>query len=38
MLGNIEPALHAHIFPRFEDEPDELEIEAGLVLRLGQCA
>ena len=21
MLGNIEPALHAHIFPRFEDEP-----------------
>lgn len=24
MLGNIEPALHAHIFPRFEDEPSEL--------------
>ncbi len=24
MLGNIEPALHAHIFPRFEDEPIDL--------------
>ena len=24
MLGNVEPALHAHIFPRFEDEPSEL--------------
>lgn len=21
MLGNIEPALHGHIFPRYEDEP-----------------
>ncbi|MEX0962759.1 MAG: hypothetical protein WDZ52_01780 [Pseudohongiellaceae bacterium] len=21
MLGNVEPALHAHIFPRFDDEP-----------------
>lgn len=27
MLGNIEPALHAHIFPRFEDEPDELKLK-----------
>jgi len=24
MLGNLEPALHAHVFPRFEDEPAEL--------------
>ncbi len=24
ILGNGEPALHAHIFPRYEDEPDEL--------------
>ena len=27
MLGNIEPALHAHIFPRFEDEPKELKLK-----------
>lgn len=24
MLGNIEPALHAHVFPRFNDEVEEL--------------
>jgi len=24
MLGNLEPALHAHMFPRYEDEPEEL--------------
>ncbi len=24
ILGNTEPALHAHIFPRFMTEPDEL--------------
>lgn len=24
MLGNLEPALHAHVFPRFADEPVEL--------------
>jgi diadenosine tetraphosphate (Ap4A) HIT family hydrolase len=24
MLGNVEPALHAHVFPRFEDEPEAL--------------
>lgn len=24
MLGNLEPALHAHVFPRFNDEPDAL--------------
>lgn len=23
ILGNSEPELHAHIFPRFESEPDE---------------
>ena len=23
ILGNSEPALHAHVFPRYEDEPDE---------------
>jgi len=27
MLGNVEPALHAHIFPRFEDEPEELRLK-----------
>jgi len=24
MLGNLEPALHAHVFPRFNDEPEDL--------------
>ncbi len=24
MLGNLEPALHAHLFPRSSHEPDEL--------------
>ena len=23
VFGNLEPALHAHVFPRFEDEPDD---------------
>ena len=25
ILGNLEPALHLHIFPRFESEPTELK-------------
>ncbi len=24
MLGNLEPALHAHVFPRFDDEEESL--------------
>ncbi|MDJ0918503.1 MAG: hypothetical protein QNJ05_12115 [Woeseiaceae bacterium] len=24
ILGNLAPALHVHVFPRFDDEPDEL--------------
>lgn len=24
MFGNLEPALHAHVFPRFENEPQAL--------------
>ena len=24
ILGNVEPALHAHVFPRYRHEPDEL--------------
>lgn len=24
MLGNLEPALHAHLFPRYADEPEAL--------------
>lgn len=24
MLGNLEPALHAHLFPRYDSEPAEL--------------
>ncbi len=27
ILGNQEPALHAHVFPRFEDEPEELRLK-----------
>ena len=27
MLGNTEPALHAHIQPRFMDEPPELRVQ-----------
>jgi diadenosine tetraphosphate (Ap4A) HIT family hydrolase len=23
MLGNLEPALHAHVFPRYDNEPDD---------------
>lgn len=26
MLGNVEPALHAHIFPRYTDEPEVLRL------------
>lgn len=28
MLGNLEPALHAHVFPRYTDEPAELRTKA----------
>lgn len=24
MLGNLEPALHAHLFPRYDTEPPDL--------------
>ncbi len=24
ILGNLEPALHGHVIPRYQDEPDEL--------------
>lgn len=24
MFGNLEPALHAHVFPRYRDEPPQL--------------
>ncbi len=24
MLGNLEPALHAHLFPRYDNEPEDL--------------
>ena len=27
MLGNIEPALHAHLFPRSNDEPEALRLQ-----------
>ena len=25
ILGNLEPALHVHVFPRFDDEPAQLK-------------
>jgi len=25
MFGNLEPALHAHVFPRYESEPEHLK-------------
>jgi diadenosine tetraphosphate (Ap4A) HIT family hydrolase len=25
MFGNLEPALHAHVFPRFDNEPDAVK-------------
>ena len=28
MLGNLEPALHAHLFPRYDDEPEDLKTKA----------
>lgn len=27
MIGNVEPALHAHIFPRFDTEPEEFRLK-----------
>ena len=26
IIGNVEPALHAHLFPRYEDEPEEFRL------------
>ena len=34
ILGNVEPALHAHVIPRFADEPADLRRVAGVVARL----
>lgn len=28
ILGNVEPALHAHVFPRYVDEPEALRLKA----------
>ena len=28
MLGNLEPALHAHLFPRYDNEPEDLRTKA----------
>ena len=27
MIGNVEPALHAHLFPRYADEPEEMRLK-----------
>ena len=26
MIGNVEPALHAHVFPRYAEEPEHLKL------------
>lgn len=26
IIGNVEPALHAHLFPRYHDEPEDLRL------------
>jgi len=26
ILGNLEPALHAHVFPRYANEPEDLRV------------
>lgn len=31
ILGNADPALHAHIFPRYADEPDEFRVRPVFV-------
>ncbi|QDT17945.1 HIT family protein [Alienimonas californiensis] len=28
ILGNVAPELHAHVFPRYADEPDDLRLKA----------
>lgn len=35
MLGNLEPALHAHVFPRRDDEPDALRTATPWAAPLG---
>lgn len=27
MIGNVDPALHAHLFPRYSNEPEELRLK-----------
>jgi diadenosine tetraphosphate (Ap4A) HIT family hydrolase len=27
IIGNVEPALHAHLFPRYRDEPEDLRLK-----------
>ncbi len=29
ILGNADPALHAHVFPRFHDEPEALKTKSA---------
>jgi diadenosine tetraphosphate (Ap4A) HIT family hydrolase len=26
ILGNVDPALHAHVFPRYSNEPEDLKV------------
>jgi hypothetical protein len=27
IFGNLEPALHAHVLPRYEDEPESMRTQ-----------
>ena len=38
IYGNQDPALHAHVIPRFHDEPAGSQHRAALGVRLGRCA
>ena len=38
MFGNLEPALHAHVFPRYDTEPVGTQDCASLGLRLDEGA
>jgi len=37
IFGNLEPALHAHVIPRFADEPDEFRTKPYFAYDLSQA-
>ncbi len=38
IFGNVEPALHAHVIPRYRNEPEALRTAASVDLRLERRA